>query len=621
MDKTQYLAEYVEEIQAKIACLESANLDLIKENTMFSNAFFFNPDPISISNLKTDCYIEVNQAFLDFTGLKRSEVIGRSYLDFKFWMHKEEFDLAADILTKNRSVRDLEVQLKTALGTVKTVLLSGEVFKFGQDLYLVSITKDITERKIAEEILRESERRIRSIFDNLKLLAVITDRNNNIEYCNDYFLKTLGYQLEEITGANWFDNLVPESIRELERNKVKNCVDRKLALDYEESITLTKSGDTKTIMWNNTVLFDHNGEVSGIASIGNDLTERKAYENEVRYLNFHDKLTGLYNRAYFENIIKELNLENKLPLALIIGDVNGLKLTNDTMGNNVGDAVLNKVAKILKDSCREQDVVFRWGGDEFIILLPQCSQSEALEIHNLIKKRCKYNHDFIEFPISLSLGVAVKDDIKNMEIEDLIKEAEEKMYRNKLLDNRSIRSSFVNSLSEALLARSHETTEHCMRIKNTAHMIGKKLNLSYSDLDNLTLLASLHDIGKIAIPINILEKKTRLTSKEREIMMRHTEIGYRIASSLSEIAPIADAILYHHEWWDGSGYPLNVKGENIPLISRIIAVCDAFDVMTNGRPYQKKKTYEEAIAELKLMAGSQFDPHIVEIFCGLMVSF
>jgi HD-GYP domain-containing protein (c-di-GMP phosphodiesterase class II) len=204
------------------------------------------------------------------------------------------------------------------------------------------------------------------------------------------------------------------------------------------------------------------------------------------------------------------------------------------------------------------------------------------------------------------------------DFQNIMKETEDRMYRNKLLESNSVRSSIISSLRHTLFAKSYETEIHTQRLKQLAIQIGRSFGLTDSLLDELSLLATLHDIGKVAIPEETLIKPGKLTQKEWEIIWKHPEIGYRIAGQLPELAPIAEAILAHHEWWDGAGYPRGLKAEDIPLISRILSVVDAYDAMTNGRSYKKAVGHQEALEELKRGAGSQFDPEIVEMFLNVV---
>ncbi|MEN6462510.1 MAG: HD domain-containing phosphohydrolase, partial [Syntrophomonas sp.] len=421
----------------------------------------------------------------------------------------------------------------------------------------------------------------------------------------------LGYSVKEIEPIlhTWEKHIHPDDAQDIMKalNDYLNGQISKYETEYR---IITKSGDVKWILERGRVVSrNENGEPLRMVGACSDITDRKQAEAEIRYLSYHDKLTGLYNRTFFEEELKRVNTKRQLPLGLIIGDVNGLKLINDAMGHLEGDKVLIKAAEIFRKSCRQEDIISRWGGDEFIVLLPQCDSVTTLKVYKRIYDSF-ISINSLPILINISLGMAIQDSL-DRDIKDVIREAEEKMYRNKLLESRSTRSSFIKSLEKTLWERSHETEEHCQRMQEIAQKIGRTLELTDSELDNLKLLAALHDIGKIAIPNSILDKPGKLSPEEWETIKNHPEIGYRIALSSPELAPIAEAILHHHEWWNGKGYPLGLKGEKIPLISRIIAITDAYDVMTNDRPYKKAMGKAEALTEIRRCAGTQFDPELV----------
>lgn len=361
-----------------------------------------------------------------------------------------------------------------------------------------------------------------------------------------------------------------------------------------------------------TPIIDEYGNIRGIVGISRDITQHKTLEDKLRYLSEIDALTDLYNRNSFEEKIKKLNKANYHPLGIIMGDVNGLKLINDTLGHLEGDNLLRSISNVLKSSCSESGYVFRWGGDEFIILVPNADELKCDKLIKQILNDCK-KYDYKYMQLSISLGAVVKHEVDD-NIYDCINKAEEKVYRHKLLDNKSIKSSIMDSLLKSLEEKNLETNEHAKRVTKYALALGQKLNFKISELDELILVARLHDIGKIGISEDILLKPGSLTNEEFEIMKTHTEKGYRIINASSELYTVAKCVLTHHERWDGKGYPLGLKGDEIPLVSRIINIADSFDVMTNNRPYKNTKSKNEAIKELQRCAGTQFDPTLVHYF-------
>ena len=234
-------------------------------------------------------------------------------------------------------------------------------------------------------------------------------------------------------------------------------------------------------------------------------------------------------------------------------------------------------------------------------------------IYRTIKRQAvAFNSENVDFNLSLSVGYAFSEG--EMNIEDLYKEADDNMYREKLFKSTSIRSAIIRTLTETLQARDYLTEGHAERLRDIVEAMGKVLHLPESSQRDLRLFAQFHDIGKVGIPDRVLLKIGPLTKEEKKEMQRHSEIGYRIAVSSPELMPISDWILKHHEWWNGTGYPIGLKMEEIPMACRILAIADAYDAMTNDRPYRSALSEEEAIAELVKGAGVQFEPDLVQAF-------
>ncbi len=330
---------------------------------------------------------------------------------------------------------------------------------------------------------------------------------------------------------------------------------------------------------------------------------------------FYDSLTGLHNRTHLDKALPQYRSKEYLPLSVIVGDVNGLKVTNDVFGHLAGDEILKKIADILRNACSKDDLIIRWGGDEFFIFLPGKDKTVTDKLSKEIKKAC-LEEDNSKIKLSISLGSATREHI-NDDIESVMKRAEDRMYRHKLLETKSFRSSLMKSLKETLVEKCFETAGHAERMSKLSTVLGSSMDLMGSELDDLKVLAMLHDIGKVVIDDSILNKPGPLNEEEWREIKKHSEAGYRIAQASFELSQIATYILYHHERWDGKGYPLGKKGIEIPLLSRIITVIDAYDVMTHDRPYKKAISHQAAIEELQRCAGKQFDPNVVDLLCNI----
>ena len=349
------------------------------------------------------------------------------------------------------------------------------------------------------------------------------------------------------------------------------------------------------------------------------LNLKKTQEN-LSYLLYHDALTGIYNRAYFEQELGNSTGLSVQGIGIVCCDLDGLKLINDTMGHPVGDQVLIETAKLLNNAFESHGVVARIGGDEFAVILTNIDEAYIQRTCQEIRYFLDNNdHGGIGIRLRLSIGWGYfsGSDEKEDVLRNLVKQADDRMYRQKLSSNDSNRNALVHGMLELLKVRDFITEGHSQRLQHYVILLGKLVGLNETQLNDLCLLAQFHDIGKVGISDNILFKPGPLTPEERKKMERHSEIGYRIAQSLPELKPISDFVLKHHEWWNGGGYPLGLKGEEIPIESRILSIADAYDAMVSDRPY--RKAIDDAIAkdELRKCAGTQFDPKLVDLFLSL----
>lgn len=408
----------------------------------------------------------------------------------------------------------------------------------------------------------------------------------------------LGHKLGEQMAANY-----------------KACLQKGAPLSYEETLNLPAGERT----WATTLTpVYRSGKVNYLVGSSHDITEQKLNREKLEYLGLHDSLTGLYNRAFFDAEMQRLSGSREYPVTIIVADLDGLKLINDTMGHAQGDALIKAGAIVLQNSLRSSDILARIGGDEYAVLLPRTDQPTGEMIVGRIRALLEqHNGENPALPLSIALGVATGEE-GSVPLEEIFKTADDLMYRDKLARKDAVRTHKVDLLIYALSERDYMAQGHGQRVSGFCLTIAGKLGLPAAQLIDLVMLAQVHDLGLVGVPESILFKTGPLTADEWEIIKQHPEKGYRIALSSPDLAEIGELILYHHEWWNGNGYLQGLKGEEIPLLCRILAIADAYDVMTSGRPYRKAKSAAEARAELKRCAGTQFDPELVDLALSVL---
>lgn len=454
------------------------------------------------------------------------------------------------------------------------------------------------------------------LFENSPESIAILDPQARIIEINKDFESFFQYELKEVYGKIIDDIIVPSSLYEESLAISKTILESvKCQLDTTRKRKDGSLVDVQLIAY--PIIIDD--EVVGIYAIYRDISERKRAENQLQYMSFCDILTGVFNRNYFEKEVHRLeNEQQEDGLGIIVCDVDGLKLINDTLGHEKGDLLLKTAAEILQSSIPHNAVLARIGGDEFGILLPGASEAELTTVYTRIHQKLRvYNSSRSDFTISLSLGYAAVSN--GVSLRDALKLADNRMYKEKLHRSQSARSALVKTLMHALHARDFITEGHGERMQELMEKLARRAGVQEYALGDMKLFAQFHDLGKVGIPDGILFKPGPLDESELAEMRRHSEIGYRIAIASPELNHIADWILKHHEWWDGNGYPIGLRGKEIPLESRILAIVDAYDAMTNDRPYRRGMDKEAACSELRRCAGTMFDPVLVCSFIEMLL--
>ncbi len=379
------------------------------------------------------------------------------------------------------------------------------------------------------------------------------------------------------------------------------------------------TGEIRYIHTVGEVVADSHGMPARLFGVVQDVTAHKARESEIRGEGYRDALTGLYNRRFFEEEIQRLDTPRQRPISVVVGDVTGLRMVNDIHGYDAGDRLLAEAADLLRTACRAEDIVARWGGDEFIACLPRTDAESAVRVLERITLM-RVGHAGNEsashpYPV-LSLGCATRSD-GSEPLRQVIRDAEEDLDRRRRQDRRETCEAMIRSTAETLRHKGIEGPEHTGRIGKICRAMGTRLGMDGKQLDELGLLARLHDIGLITVDAAMLTRPGPLTADERIEIRRHPETGSRIVRASQSHAEIAGLILAHHERWDGTGYPHRLAGTDIPLQARIFAVADTFASMTEPRPYRETPGASAAREEIRSQAGFQFDPELAALFIDL----
>lgn len=559
-------------------------------------------------------YLECNKKFAEFKGLKKEDIIGKN--DYELYDNATaESYIDGDkkiIDTGDPVIYEVWVDYPDGrhsfLHTIKTPRYDND----GNLVGILGISRDITEMKEIEQRLTEREKFLSTILQTAQDGYIALALDGSIMEVNEAFCHMTSYSKKELLKMNISQIDSKLGMEQIIKNTKTILEAGSLVF---ETVHRRKDGTEFSVEVSSTKL---NTGMDMIICFSRDITERKRELKEKEYLSYQDHLTGLFNRRYLDKELKRLDKENYLPLSVIAIDVNDLKLINDAFGHQSGDELLKAVAGTLSRSCRDEDILGRTGGDEFAIYLPKTDRKAAEIVKNrILNEAARTRID--PLILSLSVGYSTKTDM-SIDINEIAKEADNMMYADKLQFAKIRKQAVLKEFYTTINEKNPYEKDHAEKVANYSTALAAAIGTNEDKLKSLNDAALMHDIGKIIIPGEILCKPEKLTEEDYEIIKQHSVIGYRILKGLEGYSQHAKAMLYHHERWDGTGYPMGLRGERIPVFSRVLAIADSYESMTGGRPYKGKMTTEEAIIELRNNAGTQFDPEMVEVFIKKVLS-
>lgn len=430
---------------------------------------------------------------------------------------------------------------------------------------------------------------------------LFVDVENRIFDVNESFLKLVGKKRNDI--VKWpiesLDKKLLDKIFELKADSNRQVIYNAVDIDGEKHYKL-----------NYQMVEDYCGQYVGYIIGFENVTLYQKMIAKLEKAHYLDGLTNLYNRSYFESEVEHFDNIKNVPMGFIEGDLNNLKLINDTEGHHRGDELIIAVAQILKRVAPSKSSVFRMGGDEFLVTWPNATHKEIKEYINLVE--AMMGNTSFENALSLSIGYSIQ---KNGETtHEAMMRADEDMYLNKIMSGKGSRDNNIELFKYILASRTFETVEHLERTGELARKFGYYLGLNSKDIKKLIVLAQVHDVGMILLPEKVLTSRHVYTEEERAIMRTHCRLGEELLKKSTSLRDIAYYVGTHHERWDGDGYPRRLKGSEIPYLSRVLLIIDSYDFMINPKRYRRALSKEEAIDELVAKAGSQFDPNLVNQF-------
>ena len=593
----------------------------IRNKNQFLITGLFHKSPNAMVILDEENHVMVaNKAFTDMFGYTMDEMHGKHLAQFVLpddqdvLINEDQHSLLKKSINKNEF-------RKTKDGDIIRVNIAVSPYVQNNAVYgtLVFYT-DISEREEARKKIKETRDRLQLILDSAFEAIIGLDLDGKITFCNDSAVSLFGYEHEEELLEADYMKLFHHSYHDSKENiKRKDTflddLKQGKTIHIEKDAIWLKDGRKIDVEF-----FAHpqksNGDIVGIVVTYMDITERLKYERYIEYLNYHDTLTDLYNRNYFEDKLHDFNHdESCFPVTIVFGDVNGLKLTNDIFGHKAGDQLIETAGNIMSDVFGDKGIVARVGGDEFAVLLPNMRQDETKKLVTKAKHVFK-KKKIIAFKGSMSLGFATQNDIKGS-LEVLMEDAEKNMYDDKIQCRSEVDDKLLMDIMQTIYEHNPEEKAHSEETSKLSEKIAEKMNLDKMEVNKIRLAGKYHDIGKVIFNAEMMRIGIPKDQKSINRFKQHAVIGYRILSLFDQTMHFAEDVLAHHERWNGSGYPYGLKGEEIPVGSRIIAVTEAFQRKTSDYSDETDRI-DRVLKEIKKESGKKYDPRIVDVFFEVM---
>jgi len=652
------------------------NANHIDTYRILKRALIQSIDGIAVAD-KNDIIIICNKAWAKMHGYRTSEIIGKPLTIFHTPQQicEEVIPFNKIVIAKGANYGEMGHVKKD--GTIFSTLMSVTLLKDenNKPVGLVGIARDVTERNMMQQALEESERHYRNLVETMNDGLAVIDKDGNFLFVNKRICEMLEFKKEDLLNSNIkdffqepYNNIF---LKQLEKRK------KGIIKPYEIAWTLKDGRKIHTII-SPEIIYDKDGQVKGSFGVITDITERKGAEERIALLNKElirsnrrlkqltliDSHTGLYNHRYFQKVIGvefERAKRYNQPFSAIMLDIDYFKSVNDVYGHQFGDLILRQFARQLKKIVRKYDIVIRFGGEEFIIILYGTSKEAALNLAHRAQDAINlYNFGDGQHSIKLKLSIAVAsfpedkinsgtelinsvDYILNKAKEDggnriysavdvkkekllliennpktpEVKSLEEKIEKLTRRANQSLVES-VFAFAKTIKLKDHYTGEHVENTVYYATETAKRLNLNEEETEHIRQASMVHDLGKIGISEKILLKRSPLNKDEFEEIKKHTQIGADILRPIHFFNHIIPLVFYHHERWDGKGYPNGLKGEEIPVGARIVAIADVYQALISDRPYRKAYPQKQALRIIKDGSGTHFDPNIVDTFLKLI---